>query len=47
MTRDDSPQVCAHCGADIPFDEVVWIDPNGDIDMTGEFGDPYHEGCIP
>lgn len=45
----DEDQVCTHCGADIDFEEIVWIDPaTGDIVIEAEGGgDPYHEECIP
>lgn len=44
--EQDDPIPCAHCGADIPVDEVFWISPEGAISLEGT-GDPYHEGCIP
>ena len=41
-------EVCAHCGGEIPGDEVTWIKENGDVALNAdEGGEPYHEGCAP
>ena len=46
MTTEE-PQICAGCAGDIPWEDVVWIDPDGEISLDGEGADPYHEECIP
>lgn len=47
MNDEIKDEVCAECGADIPGDEVVWIDEDGNVELTGEGADPYHENCAP
>lgn len=48
MTDPRADQICAHCGADIDFEEIIWLDPDGEIVIeSGAGGDPYHEECLP
>jgi hypothetical protein len=41
-----TPVPCAYCGDDIPPDEVMWADDEGEITLDGT-GEPFHEDCLP
>ena len=39
--------VCAACGADLPADDTVWVDPASGRATTGTAGIPFCVSCAP